>query len=190
MARRKLTFLILALFVSLLILLPMERVSAGSESPDQPWIIGSIQDFLGQPVKGVTISLLSDITPNALASETTQSDGRFVIQVPESIPDQITLVLNRSHYLQTEINLNDNELITIKSGNSIALPTIIMEREITTAFWVAGLVFILVLVLIATGLLQNTLAAFAGASLLLAISYLGRPINERLYIFSFSQAIT
>jgi Na+/H+ antiporter NhaD/arsenite permease-like protein len=178
------------LFASLLVLLPKERVSAGFESPDQPWIIGSIQDSLDQPVKEVSITLLSESTPNALASMTTQSDGRYAIQAPEPLPDQITLVFNRSHYRQTEINLNDNELITIKSGNSIALPTIILEREITAAFWVAGLVFILVLVLIATGLLQNTLAALAGASFLLAISYLGRPITESLHIFSFSQAIS
>ncbi len=190
MVRRILTFLILTLFVSLLVLLPMEEISAGSESLDQPWIFGSIQDSHGQPVKGVTISLLSESTPNTLTSAITQSDGRFAIQSPEPLPDQITLVFNRPHFRQFKLNLNDNELITVKSGNSLSLSTIIMEREITTAFWIAGFVFILVLALIATGLLQNTLAAFAGASLLLAISYLGKPITESLHIFNFSQAIS
>ncbi len=65
-----------------------------------------------------------------------------------------------------------------------------MEREVTAAFWIAGFVFILVLILIASGYLHNTLAAFAGASFLLAISYLGNPISHTLFIFDFAQAIT
>jgi hypothetical protein len=58
------------------------------------------------------------------------------------------------------------------------------------AFWVAGFVFILVLVLIATGFLHNMMAAFAGASFLLAVSYLGEPITKTLHIFEFTQAIS
>ncbi|NIW49868.1 MAG: hypothetical protein GWN30_35375, partial [Gammaproteobacteria bacterium] len=53
-----------------------------------------------------------------------------------------------------------------------------MEREVTAAFWIAAIIFALVLVLIATDKMHNTLAALSGAALLMGISYLGEPITE------------
>jgi Na+/H+ antiporter NhaD/arsenite permease-like protein len=46
------------------------------------------------------------------------------------------------------------------------------------------------LVLIATGRLHNTLAALLGASLVFAVSYLGHPISESLFIFGFETSLT
>ena len=89
-----------------------------------------------------------------------------------------------------EFTLENSQIHKLNSGDSVALSTIILDREITLAFWLAGTVFVIVLILIASGFLHNTLAAFAGASLLLAISYLGKPISENLYVFSFGGAIS
>ncbi len=79
------------------------------------------------------------------------------------------------------------DLTEVKDGHSISHPTVTMIRQISPAFWLAAVVFIIVLILIALGFLHNTLAAFSGASFLLAISYLFR---TNLYIFNFSQAIS
>ena len=189
MKRKGLIFFILLLAVTS-VLLSLEKVSAAQELSSQPWILGSIQDSLNQPVKDVNIYLIADSEPEAIAVVKTQLDGRFAVQVPELFPDQLSLHLDRPHFQQIDFNLKENDLSSLKSGNSIALPTFTLEREITAAFWVAGIVFIVVLVLIATGFLHNTMAAFAGASLLLAVSYLGEPITKTLHIFEFSQAIS
>jgi Na+/H+ antiporter NhaD/arsenite permease-like protein len=187
--RKGLIFFLLLLAVTS-VLLSLDKVSAAQEFSKQPWILGSIQDSLNQPVKDVNIYLIAESEPEAIAAVKTQLDGRFAVQVPTLIPDQLSLHLDRPHFQQIDFNLKENDLISLKSGHSIALPTFTLEREITAAFWVAGIVFILVLVLIATGFLHNTMAAFAGASLLLAVSYLGEPITKTLHIFEFSQAIT
>jgi len=187
--RKGLIFFLLLLAVTS-VLLSLEKVSAAQELSSQPWILGSIQDSLNQPVKDVNIYLIADSEPEAIAVVKTQLDGRFAVQVPELFPDQLSLHLDRPHFQQIDFNLKENDLSSLKSGNSIALPTFTLEREITAAFWVAGIVFIVVLVLIATGFLHNTMAAFAGASLLLAVSYLGEPITKTLHIFEFSQAIS
>ena len=56
-------------------------------------------------------------------------------------------------------------------------------RQITASFWIATLVFIGMLLLIAFGKLHNTLAALLGMSVIFAVSYLGRPISDELFIF-------
>lgn len=189
MKRKGLIFFILLLAVTS-VLLSLEKVSAAQELSNQPWILGSIQDSLNQPVNDVNIYLIADSDPEAIAEVKTQLDGRFAIQMPEVLPDRLSLYLDRPHFQQINFSLKENDLSSLKSGNSIALPTFTLEREITAAFWVASIVFILVLVLIATGFLHNTMAAFAGASFLLAVSYLGEPITKTLHIFEFSQAIS
>jgi len=182
--------LILLFIASGSVLLSRERVSAAQELPNQLWILGTIQDSHGQPVKDVNIHLFIESTPDAIGETKTQTDGRFALQVPEPLPDQLSLRLDRPHFQQIKISLKEKDLSTLNSGNSFALPTITLEREINSSFWVAGIVFVLVLALIATGFLHNTLAAFAGASFLLAISYLGTPITNTLHIFEFPQAIS
>ena len=190
MAHRKIVSLILILIAITIILLPAKNASAVLEDGTQLWIFGIIQDPHNQPVKGVNISLLSDPDSKPISSAKSQSDGRFALPVPTEIPDQIMLSMDRSHFRKTTTTLNPDDLNRLKSGNSIALPQIMIEREITLAFWLAGAVFLIVLVLIATGFLHNTMAAFAGASFLLAISYLGQPFSEDLFIFNFSGAIS
>jgi Na+/H+ antiporter NhaD/arsenite permease-like protein len=190
MANRKLVSIILILITSAIILLPAENASAVLDDTAQLLIFGNIQDSHNQPVKGVTISLLSGPDSAPISTAKSQSDGRFALPVPLQDPERVILSLDRSHFQKTTLTLTAADLNRLKSGNSIALPQITLEREITLAFWLAGAVFLAVLVLIATGFLHNTMAALAGASLLLAISYLGQPISADLFIFNFSGAIS
>jgi Na+/H+ antiporter NhaD/arsenite permease-like protein len=190
MANRKLVSIILILITSAIILLPAENASAVLDDTAQLLIFGNIQDSHNQPVKGVTISLLSGPDSAPISTAKSQSDGRFALPVPLQDPERVILSLDRSHFQKTTLTLTAADLNRLKSGNSIALPQITLEREITLAFWLAGAVFLAVLVLIATGFLHNTMAALTGASLLLAISYLGQPISADLFIFNFSGAIS
>ena len=70
------------------------------------------------------------------------------------------------------------------------IPDLKIERQITVALWVATLVFIAVLVLIATGKLHITLASLVGASLIYLVSYLGSPLSENLFIFNFQESLS
>lgn len=71
----------------------------------------------------------------------------------------------------------------------MVLGEITLARRVTAAFWVATAIFMVMLILIAIGALHNTLAALLGASLVFAVSYLGEPLIEDLFIFQFDRGL-
>jgi Na+/H+ antiporter NhaD/arsenite permease-like protein len=85
--------------------------------------------------------------------------------------------------------LEDTAIQSLRSGQPVEVPTVILVRRITPAFWIATIVFAGVLVLIATGVIHNTLAALLGMAIVLGVSYLGEPINEGFFIFLFQGAL-
>ncbi len=99
------------------------------------------------------------------------------------------LHIERAHFDDLNVPIEGQKLQSLRSGESIIMPDLSMDRKITTAFWIAAVVFVVVLILIATGKLHNTLAALLGASLVYLISYLGHPISENLFIFDFQQSL-
>jgi Na+/H+ antiporter NhaD/arsenite permease-like protein len=65
----------------------------------------------------------------------------------------------------------------------------VLERRITTGFWIATLVFLGMLVLIVSERLHTTAAALLAAAAILAISLVGQTLDEGLFVISFEQAI-
>ena len=181
------TLLLIALAI---FLFSMENVDATGIEPTDLFLFGRVQDTQMQPVKGVQIDLISKDGNRPLSSSLTQPDGSYTISVPHPVPDLLIVRFDRPHFRNSSISVSNRDIKTLQERNSVSLPLITMEREISMAFWIATLMFVLVLILIATGFLHNTLAAFSGASLLMAISYLGKPFEEDLYIFDFPQAIS
>jgi Na+/H+ antiporter NhaD/arsenite permease-like protein len=190
--RTKLAGIILLITALAIFLFSLESPAAAQTDPQNTFVFGKIQDPQRQPVKGAQIKLISLSDPEAapLATGTTQADGSYTIQVPRPVPAEIQLSYSRAHFKEKFILIPTSERDLLEQGTSISIPLDTLEREITTAFWLAALAFLAVLFLIATGFLHNTLASLAGASLLLAISYLGRPFWPSLYIFDFSLAIS
>jgi Na+/H+ antiporter NhaD/arsenite permease-like protein len=170
----------------------MEYASAADLNNQSAYIFGKIEDTQLQPVKDVQVKIILGTDPETepLSSTITQEDGSFVIIAPDPVPQQASLIFSRHHFEQKISIIPNDDIEELEKGNSISFPLVTIERKITPAFWIAALVFIIVLILIATGFLHNTLAAFAGASALLAISYLGSPFFPNLYIFDFPLAIT
>lgn len=66
----------------------------------------------------------------------------------------------------------------------------ILERRISAGFWVATLVFVGVLLLIAFELLHSTTAALAGVSIIFLTSYIGGAINPDLFILSYERGLS
>jgi len=191
-AKTKLVGTLLFILAMTVFLFSMENASAADVNSEISYIFGIIQDSQFQPVKGVEVTLFSGGNSDfeSLSSAITQEDGSYAIKVPNPIPEQSKLLFSRHHFQQTINNIPTADIKQLQLGNSVSFPLVTLEREITPAFWIAASIFVIVLFLIATGFLHNTLAAFAGASTLLAFSYLGSPLLPDLYIFDFPQAIT
>ncbi len=66
----------------------------------------------------------------------------------------------------------------------------ILERRISAGFWVATLVFVGVLLLIAFELLHSTTAALAGVPIIFLTSYIGGAINPDLFILSYERGLS
>ena len=163
--------------------------SLASPEENEAWIVGIIQDNHNAPVEEVQVTLHASGSDAPLSETLTQADGHYTLVMPKEIPDSLSIQISRSHFRSIEINLTSEEIQNLKSGRTITKPAITLERQIGAAFWIATIIFVLVLVLIATGVFHNTLAALTGTALLFVVSYLGRPFSETLFIFNFHGAI-
>ena len=167
------------------------NTSSQAQSDPSPVLIGgSLFDQLDQPVKNAQVTLMAEDRQTMLAEANTQTTGNFLLDAPEEIPPALYLVIDRPHFKSLELPLASEQIMALRSGESVILPDLVLERQISIAFWISTLVFIAVLILIATGKLHITLASLLGASLLYLVSYLGSPISENLFIFSFQQSLT
>jgi Na+/H+ antiporter NhaD/arsenite permease-like protein len=97
--------------------------------------------------------------------------------------------VERPHFTSASVGLAPGALAELQSGEAAVMGDVQLARRITPAFWIATVIFILMLVLIAMGGIHNTLAALVSATLLFAASTLGPLINEDLYIFDFARSL-
>jgi Na+/H+ antiporter NhaD/arsenite permease-like protein len=164
------------------------QTQAGESLPS-PVITGTIHDRQGPPVMDAHVTLGDGHEGEPLVEATSQADGRFALSPPETIPDRLVIRIERAHFDETSIELDADAVQSLRSGQSVVLSDTTLPRRVSPAFWIATLVFVAVLALIASGILHNTLAALMGAGLVFAVSYLGRPLYEDLYVFDFDRAL-
>jgi Na+/H+ antiporter NhaD/arsenite permease-like protein len=168
-----------------------------AEEPLPALLTGVVFDRQGQPVREAEVTLYSGHDSpeqgqgegELLAEAITQPDGRYALVLPEIFPDDLAVRIERPHFAQASIDLSAEAVEALRAGTSVVLPDTTLLRRITPAFWIATVVFVAVLVLIATGKLHNTLAALLGASIIFAVSYLGHPLVEDLFVFGFQGAL-
>jgi Na+/H+ antiporter NhaD/arsenite permease-like protein len=155
-------------------------------------------DSQGEPIQGVSIELVingvSEIQENEHENDTptSQTDGNFFIEIPVDDPaeiDTIALKFTRHHFETAEWTANADQVNQLKTKQSIRLDDLLLDRRITAGFWVATIVFVLILLLIALEKLHNTMAALLGTAIILGFSYVGGAFNETFYIFNFQQAL-
>ncbi len=160
-----------------------------AEEPLPPLVTGNIYDRQGQPVAGAEVTLHATREGDPLSEATTQPNGLFALTLPETIPGTLIIHIGRAHFEEMDITLSTDAIQALRDGQSVGLPDTTLPRRVSLAFWIATLVFVGMLVLIATGKLHNTLAALLGASAVFAVSYLGHPLLEELFIFDFDTAL-
>jgi Na+/H+ antiporter NhaD/arsenite permease-like protein len=173
--------------ISLALAIPQPEAAADIEN-GQVYILGSIYDEQAQPISGVEVTL--ENRDQEISSAHTQDDGRYALPVPDTNLEEGVLVFRRSHFEESSQALNRDQLSQLVQNKTIVIEMLTMSRQISLAFWVSAAIFVVVLVLIATGTTHNTLAALMGASLLLGISYLGHLVSEELFIFDFDVSIS
>jgi len=150
-------------------------------------LIGRVYDTQGRPVEGARVQLQSG--PRNVVSVRTQPDGVFALLVPSNPDDHLHLRVQRTHYRPLDLPLPPEARQALKQGQAVVLPDIRLSRSWGPAFWATLLVFLLMLVLIGSGRLHNTMAALVGTSLLFAISSLGSLVTPALFIFDFQRAV-
>lgn len=153
-------------------------------------ITGTIFDRQDLPVENAVVTLVEGATKDLRAEDITQPDGRYAMTVNYPIPERLIVQIERPHFADAEVELSKESIRTLRSGQPVEVPEVVLARQITPAFWIATFVFVGILVLIATGTLHNTLAALLGMAIVLGVSYLGELINEGLFIFFFQEALT
>lgn len=184
------TILLVALMaaISLSLMLGVNRINA-QDIDQEVLLVGSVFDPQAQPVQGASVYLESSAQSDPIAETTTQPNGEFGLEAPEKIPETLSLHVERAHFESYSQNLGQDRLEMLRSGETVVYPEIILERSINPAFWIASIVFVGMLVLIATGVIHNTLAALVGVVSVYAISYLGGYLNESLFIFDFASSL-
>ena len=188
---------LVAILLSSGLLLAVFGQGSQAEEPLPALLTGVVLDRQGQPVREAVVTLrFQQAGPeegqgegNVVAEAITQPDGRYALILPDTIPDDLAVRIARPHFSETSIDLSASAIGALRSGTSVVLPDTTLTRRITPAFWIATLVFVAVLVLIATGRLHNTLSALLGASVIFAVSYLGHPLWDDLFIFGFQGAL-
>jgi Na+/H+ antiporter NhaD/arsenite permease-like protein len=149
------------------------------------WLI----DPLGEPIHEAELSAWVNDAQEAMAHATSQADGSFVLALPPTQFDSVTIEIDRPHFQSASLSLGATQLAQLNECGAIGLELIELERHITSGFWVATLTFVLVLLLIALERLHKTTAALLGAALVLGVSFVGGALNPNLFIFSFDRAL-
>ena len=169
-------------------------LAQGSEPADESDMVflvtGTVFDRQNLPVRNAVVTLIDRTTDELLAEDITQPNGRYAMTLDNPIPKRLVVRIERPHFEEAEVELGEEAIQTLRTGQPVEVPEMVLIRKITPAFWIATFVFVGILVLIATGTIHNTLAALLGMAIVLGVSYLGEPINEGLFIFFFQGALT
>jgi Na+/H+ antiporter NhaD/arsenite permease-like protein len=190
MKKQTIQWLILLLIFVLAVGLLSPSLAGNAQAQSSEHLItGKIVNQQGQPIQDATITLLTAGQDKPLAETTSQPDGSFVLTLTGQISNDLVLQVLRVHFQDISAPLNPTAIQDLKEGRPVIMPDIVLSWHVSLAFWISTLIFVAVLVLIATGKLHNTLSALTGAVLIFAVSYGGQLISKKLLIFHFDEAL-
>lgn len=154
-----------------------------------PALFGRLVDNQGQVVRRAHVTLYLNGGPEPVLETESGRDGGFMLDLPAGPMRSLRLDVSHPHFQSHSWEATAEDLRHLDDGFAVRLPDIEMERRLTAGFWVASLAFFGMLLLIATERLHGTMAALLGVAIILAVSLVGRPISETLFILDFEQAI-
>jgi Na+/H+ antiporter NhaD/arsenite permease-like protein len=190
--RKYFRYSVFACLSIILLLIPAETSARRGEQQNavEEAIVGEVIDSQGVPVVDAEIKAYTSQQEEPLAENISQEDGSWVLAFPEIPLSDLKIEIAHSHFQTQHIDLQASDLSLLNKDGIYQLDPVILERRISAGFWVAALVFIGVLLLIAFELLHSTTAALAGVSIIFLTSYIGGAINPDLFILSFERGLS
>lgn len=182
-------FLVLAL---LLLFIPGEAnaLPRSQEDTVELVIVGRVVDSQGVPIVDAQILAITSQQEDPLAEDQSLEDGSWVLTFPEMPLNDLQIEIAHSHFSTQTIDLQAAELTTLNQDDIFQMEDVVLERRLSAGFWVATLVFIGVLLLIAFELLHSTTAALAGVSIIFLTTYIGGALNSDLFILSYERGLS
>jgi Na+/H+ antiporter NhaD/arsenite permease-like protein len=181
------------LVVLLVFILGMSQLGHLRTSPAHaatpPVLVGRLVDPQGEPVRGAEVAVYLNGEDEPTIVSESQPDGIFMLDLPDGPIDLLRVEIERSHFKAAKWIADVVHLDDLRQGNTLRVPDITLERHLTLGFWIATFTFVGILLLIALEKLHSTMAALLGVAVILGASFVGRPINEGLFVFDFDQAL-
>ena len=162
-------------------------------------LLGQVTDTQGNPLAETEVGLCGegDTDLPSLAVET-QADGWFRLDavLPQELvtyliqgEEQLCLDMERPNFTPTKLTISAENWVAFDKDFHILLPVTVMEHRVEAAFWFVTLVFVVTMFFIATERLHKTVAALAGAALILIVSQLAGLFSPGWRILDFEGAI-
>ena len=167
---------------------PIEALTSPLE-PGNPLLIGSVHNRQEQAIANASVVALPAAGREVIAEDLTDINGHFILPLPRNLPSAVIVEISHDHYRPESITLADTDLANLRNGNPAVLSPTVLSRNLGLAFWIATLIFVGVLGLMATGRQKNTLAALIGVVSLFAFSYIGGAVRSDLAVFDFPGAL-
>jgi Na+/H+ antiporter NhaD/arsenite permease-like protein len=180
------------ILAAIVMLIPGETLAAPATQEDEVElvIVGNAFDSQGVPISEAEVSAITSGLSEPLAENLSQEDGSWVLAFEERPLSDLQVVIAHPHFQTQNIYLNSAELRNLSQDDIYQVEDVILERRISAGFWVATLVFLGVLLLIAFELLHSTTAALAGVSIIFLTSYIGGSITPELFILSYERGLS
>jgi Na+/H+ antiporter NhaD/arsenite permease-like protein len=153
------------------------------------FISGQLLDPQGQPIIEAHVTAIIPDESEPLDEAESQEEGTWVLVIPELPQDEIHITIERPHFQDATITLQEAELIELYENGVYRVGTLVLDRKIDASFWIATVVFLAVLLVIALELLHSTTAALAGFSAIFLVTYIGGAFDPDLFIMSFETGL-
>jgi len=184
----------LFLLVCALALMQADRTPAiaqeGLERGPRPELSGFVVDIRGQAVPAAEVAILVDGEEEAAVHVESNEDGSWVVLLPEMPEESLRIEVERQHFESFEVELSADEFEHFSESRAFGFNEIVLENRLSLGFWVAGIAFVLTLVLIALERLQNALAALSGISIVFASTFVLGAFDETFYVIDLERALS
>ncbi|GAB4475392.1 MAG: ArsB/NhaD family transporter [Anaerolineae bacterium] len=154
-------------------------------------IAGRVMDEQGRPILDAEVVLfVNNDRSEPIAEDSTQRDGSFLLFLP---PDETIrsahLEITRHHFHSFTWDAAGDELRLLRKQGALILDDITLSHSYSPGFWIAAVIFIGMLVLIAIERFHSTLTALLATAAIFLISFVGGHFTEALYIIDFEHAL-
>ncbi len=177
------------LIVVALVVLFVFPFSVDAQSEEVYTLSGVVIDFQNQPVPHAHVSLYLEGESEPFMEAESNLDGVYLLDFAADDITELKVEITHPHFESEFWQASEAEIDLLMISSALRVSDFQLDRQLTIGFWIAAIVFIIVLALIITERLHSTIAALLGAGILLLISMVGGSVNSQLFIFDFEGAI-